>query len=141
MTGVSYQTRLYGFLKIEPPISWAEVRGDNHLLTREQGNRSCLLLLLTEDPPEDVAEGQLRRRYVSTISHHGSVTVSGNLVEQALQEILNRYGADRTVSGRIIAEGADFGDLWQLVVRDGRAVREQARIVWPDGSEEPVGDH
>ncbi len=35
-------------------------------------------------------------------------------------------------SGRLDCEGEQNGDMWRVVIRDGRAVKVKPRIVWPD---------
>lgn len=52
---------------------------------------------------------------------------------RTIVEELEKLG--RNVHGTIVAEGEETGDIWRLVVRGGKVVKEDTKIVWPDGSE------
>lgn len=40
-----------------------------------------------------------------------------------------------TFTGRLDCEGEENADMWRVVIRDGRAVRVEPRITWPEDAE------
>jgi hypothetical protein len=40
-----------------------------------------------------------------------------------------------TVTGALECVGEEMPDIWRVSVKDGVVTREEAKIIWPDGSE------
>lgn len=111
--GRSYTTAT-GEFRIEPPLTWAEIKNSPYL------------------PETD--EGTLTRRYADAIVPVTDEPYKGYEIIATVQKIIDAHPG-HTLSGRFDCEGEEAGDLWRLVVRDGRAVQVKPQIVWPEGSE------
>jgi hypothetical protein len=57
--------------------------------------------------------------------------------EDELREFVQRLSAKttRTVRGEFVGVGEEQPDVWRLRVKDNTVTREEARLVWPDGTE------
>jgi hypothetical protein len=53
-----------------------------------------------------------------------------------LTEFLHRKGV--AMVGTIVGSGEDPADIWRIVIKDGKAVKEMAEIRWPDGTKADV---
>ena len=56
---------------------------------------------------------------------------------QSEVETLAQYFASRDIrmNGEVVVYGEENGDIWRMNVVDNNAFRENAKVVWPDGSE------
>lgn len=57
-------------------------------------------------------------------------------LEQEARLLIERLRSlDMTVSGTVVVEGEENSDIWRLIFKDGKVVRENAKVTWPDGTE------
>lgn len=59
-----------------------------------------------------------------------SATRAHNLLDVVQQAIDSFPG--HTFTGHLHCEGEENADIWRVAIRDGRAVKVEPRIVWPD---------
>lgn len=85
-------------------------------------------------PPATEGDAFIVRRHATAVVAAMSHFSGYHLIEH-LQLIVDQWGEGRTFTGRIECSGPEGHDLWGVIVRDGRAVRVEPRIVWPDGTE------
>ena len=55
-------------------------------------------------------------------------------IDDEVKRLIEAVKAHTTVSGTIIGVGEEQPDIWRIVIKDNVATREEAQIVWPDGS-------
>lgn len=142
---MSYYTSLSGDIEIEPPLTWAEVKGDenrghtdvNNLLNNPGRNALRLVVAKYE---KETDEGVLEVREgvrIEGLASDPRAGREGEVARRELQEILDRYGSpDRTFDGVIEGSGEDPLDVWRLrAFLDGgrwRAIVDTPTIAWPN---------
>ncbi|AXH66277.1 hypothetical protein SEA_SATIS_116 [Streptomyces phage Satis] len=135
---MSYTATVTGFLTIEPPLKWSEIRESRFLLENQaDGSRDTDVVLDLDREEVETEEG------VSTI-----ITCSmavpcrrafdcRNLDEDTGLFVEEMKKLGRTVRGEMVAQPRDYGDggIWRVVVDEEGARKEMAKLQWPDGSE------
>lgn len=130
---MGYNTRYTGAIGIEPPLTWAEIKDSPYLPETAEDTWPDVKLRVIEQTTE-TDECTLTRRYADAIVPVTDEPYKGYEIIATVQKIIDAHPA-HTFSGRFDCEGEDAGDLWRLVVRDGRATKAEPQIVWPEGSE------
>lgn len=132
---MGYTTRFHGQIDIEPPIPWGQIRDCPFLPEISRGYGSGRdLMFVVEETERDTDDGTvIVRSAVAVVSTWEDEARGYHMVEH-LQELVDTF-PEHDFVGRLDCEGADPGDLWRLTVKDGRAVRVDPRIVWPDDEE------
>ncbi|MBA4865966.1 hypothetical protein H1V43_32405 [Streptomyces sp. PSKA54] len=130
---MGYITRVTGEFGITPPLTWTEIKSSPF----EPVGRGAYcaididLALRVEETSVDTEEGTLVRRTASAlVMPYIDEYRARDLIEQ-VQRCLDLFPG-HTFTGRLECEGEENTDLWRVVIRDGRAVRIEPRIVWPD---------
>lgn len=132
---MSYFTSIHGRITITPPLTWAQIKDSPYLKAnaRDRGLWPDALLDVTESTVQ-TDEGELtRREAVAIVPDEDSETSARTLIKD-VQAIIDASDGHE-FAGRFDCEGEQNSDIWRLVIRDRRAVRVDARIVWPEGSE------
>lgn len=130
---MSYTTHVTGQFAITPPLSWNEIKNSpfEPIGRRAYGTVDIDLTLRIDEETVDTDEGQLVRRTASAlVMPHIDEYRARGLVEQ-VQRCLDLFPG-HTFTGRLECEGEENTDLWRVVIGNGRAVRIEPRIVWPD---------
>lgn len=135
---MGYTTRVRGEFTIEPPLTWNEIKESPFIfpsalgrLVREYRADELDLALRVNETTVETEEGTLVRRTAPTlVMREIDEYRAHNLVEQ-VQQCIDLFPG-HTFTGRLDCEGEENTDQWRVIVRDGRAVRIQPRIVWPD---------
>jgi hypothetical protein len=128
---VSYNIRFTGEISIDPPIPADDVLNAGFIEPGGYGDRDVAVKVI--EAPVEGMPGAYRRLVVAIVPSISSYTAYAAV--DHIQEIVTRWGADRTFTGRLQGAGEEAGDLFRIEVQDGRAVEVRPRIVWPDGSE------
>jgi hypothetical protein len=131
---MGYNTYFTGQIRIEPPLSWAEIRDSEFLPDRAWDNGFTVKLNVVEETVE-TDDGTLARRWADAIVPVTDDRYKAYDIVAHVQRLVDRYGNSHAFTGRLDAAGEDAGDLWRLTVRDGRAVKIQPQLVWPDDPE------
>lgn len=130
---MGYTTHVTGEFAIEPPLTWNEIK-DSPFEPVGRGQYCALdidLVLRVEETSVDTDEGTLvRRSGTALVMRELDEYRAHNLTEQ-VQRCIDLFPG-HTFTGRLDCEGEENTDLWRVVIRDGRAVRVEPRIVWPD---------
>lgn len=126
---MGYESRHHGEIAITPPLTWAEIR-----FPRSPG----------------LQDVRLRLNEAFTDAETGRTTVvTAVAIEPATQDAFNGYGIEAEIqavidahlshefTGAIYADGPE-GNHWRYRVVGRAVVREEPRLVWPDG--DPVAD-
>jgi hypothetical protein len=135
---MGYITRFSGELAIEPPLTWAEIRDSDFSPDHFEANRLDVKIRV-EEVTVDTVEGQMIRRSGGALIPAYEDEMRGYDIVEHVQRFIDTYGPAHSLTGRFDCEGEEAGDIWRLVVHDGRAVKVTPRIVWPDGTEEVGG--
>lgn len=130
---MGYNTRYTGAIGIEPPLTWAEIKDSPYLPETAEDTWPDVKLRVIEQTTE-TDEGTLTRRYADAIVPVTDESYKGYEIIATVQKIIDAHPG-HTFSGRFDCEGEEAGDLWRLVVRDGRATKVEPQIIWPEGSE------
>lgn len=129
---MGYNTRVTGEIAITPPLTWAEFKDspfNTSSIDAYDGLKEVKFRIV--ETHVDTDEGTLTRiTATALIPASEEEQKFYNLVVHVNQAIAAFPG--HTFTGRFDCEGEETGDLWRVVIRDGRAVRVEPRIVWPD---------
>ncbi|MEU9333188.1 DUF6205 family protein [Streptomyces sp. NPDC048290] len=131
---MGYITRVDGEFAITPPLTWNEIKSSPFTQPGREGLWGALKIdlgLRVDETSTDTDDGPLLRRSASAlVMPHIDEYRDRGLVEQ-VQRCIDLFPG-HTFTGRLDCEGEENTDLWRVVIRDGRAVRVEPRIVWPD---------
>jgi hypothetical protein len=128
---MGYYTRVDGEIRIEPPLTWAEIKDNPSIPDTPGGRAEYDVRLRIDEETVDTNEGQLTRKTCSALVPSWDDSFKAyNLIEH-VQAMIDAFPG-HTFTGRLDCEGEESGDLWRVVVRDGRAVKVTPRIVWLD---------
>lgn len=123
---MGYNTTVSGKIRITPPLAWGEIKGSPFLSDDDMSVR-----LDVEVETVDTPDGELLRRTAyELIPATDEAFKAYHLIEHVQQAIDAFPGHNFT--GRLHCEGEEAGDLWRVVIRDGRAAEVRPQIVWPD---------
>jgi hypothetical protein len=129
---MGYYTTVEGEIAIEPPLAWSEFK-DSRFNSRSldtYDGMSNIKLRVNEETVE-TDEGQLvRLTATALVPAWGESSKYYYLVEH-IQQAIDAFPG-HTFTGRLECSGEDAGDLWRVVIRDGRAVKIQPQLVWPE---------
>ncbi|MEV4227264.1 DUF6205 family protein [Streptomyces bobili] len=128
---MGYYTSVTGEIRIEPPLTWAEIKS-NPLLPETEGGRSEYdVRLRIDEETVETDEGQMIRKTCSALVPAWDDSFKAYHLIEHVQFMVDTFPG-HTFSGRLDCEGEENGDLWRVVIRDGRAEKVTPRIVWPD---------
>lgn len=121
---MGYEARFTGEIGIDPPLTWAELDGDDSPVHT--------LRDLRVSTHEEVTSTATARMSVITGRAVTAAfgTFAGYGMKEELQSLVDAFGAGR-FTGHIEAVGEE-GDRWRLAVRDGEAVQVYPQITWPE---------
>lgn len=128
---MGYYTHFDGEIRIDPPLTWIEIR--NSAWAPGGNSRWDVKLRITEETVE-TEDGSLTRRQADALVPLSDEGYKGYSILEHVQAAIAAFPG-HTFSGRFDCEGDDAGDIWRLVVRNGRAEKIEPRIVWPDDEE------
>lgn len=131
---MGYNTCFSGEITITPPLTWREIKDSPWLPERAKADYADVKFKLDEQTIE-TDDGQVIRRHAVALVPLTDEEYKGYDIVETVQKILDSYRDGHTFTGRFDCEGEQTGDMWRLVVRDGRAVKVEPRIVWPDDSD------
>lgn len=122
---MGYTTSVGGEISIEPPLTWREFKDSPFAGTDKD------VAFHVEEKTVDTDDGPLTRKAATAIVSTWEDSYKAYHLVEHVQEVIDAFPG-HTFTGRLECEGEDTGDLWRVVVRDGRAVKVTPRIVWPD---------
>jgi hypothetical protein len=127
---MGYESHWTGEVRIQPPLSWAEIRA-----VKSPGLHDVKLRLHEET--EDTPTGQIRNVTAIAVQPATSGAFNGYSIQKELQALVDAHRSHE-FTGSIEARPLDPGGTpWRYVIRDRRVVRQEPRIVWTD---EEAGD-
>lgn len=133
---MGYTTSFDGEFTIVPPLTWAETKASPFEEERAKSRNVDVKIRVEETECETDDGIVIHRAGVALLPTWDEEMRGYNIVEH-VQRFLDEH-PDHTLSGRLDCRGEGAGDLWRLEIHDGRAVKVQPRIIWPDGTEEAM---
>ena len=128
---MGYSSRLYGEIRISPPLKWSEFR-DLDIYTNDERDRLLRLRVSELTTNTEVGEVVIRTAVAIEDTLEGESRKCYSL-EEELAVIAQTFPM-REFSGHVIRAGEENGDIERLTIVNGRLVTEQAILTWPDGS-------
>ncbi|WP_037870708.1 DUF6205 family protein [Streptomyces sp. SPB074] len=128
---MGYITLVTGELRITPPLTWPEIRASEY--APGEPHRHDLVLLVREETVQ-TEEGPLLRRTAHALALRPIEEYRAYTLVKDVQAAIDAHPG-HTFTGYLSCEGEETGDLWRVVIKDGRAVEVRPRIVWPDEEE------
>ncbi|MFK0062661.1 DUF6205 family protein [Streptomyces werraensis] len=122
---MGYNTSVTGEIRIEPPLSWREFK-DSPFTGQDMDVK-----LRIDAETVDTDDGPLMRKTASAIVPAWEDSYKAYKLIEHVQQVIDAFPG-HTFTGRLECEGEENTDIWRVIVRDGRALRIEPRIVWPD---------
>ncbi|MEV8353151.1 DUF6205 family protein [Streptomyces niveus] len=128
---MGYITHVTGEFAITPQLTWTEIKDSPYSPIPPAGDDRLELVLRVDEVTVDTDDGPLLRRTASALvmSEIDEYRAYGLL--DAVQAAVDAFPGHEW-SGRLECEGEENSDMWRVIIRDGRALKIEPRIVWPD---------
>jgi len=141
---MSYEQRMRGEIRITPPVTWDEYKSTT--LHRGEGSYPYPIMLRMEravpvpGAPKPPAHGG--PEFVATALYPaGEAYGITETMETAVPAFVEALSGTHTFTGYLIRHGEEQGDVERYSVRNGVLVSEEARLVWPDGTDVAHDDY
>ncbi|MER5750680.1 DUF6205 family protein [Streptomyces sp. NPDC002088] len=128
---MGYTTHVRGEFTIEPPLTWPEFKDSRFAPDNITSSYDPSLVLRVSEESVDTDEGPLLKRTATALVMREIDEYRERGLVDEVQAAVDSFPG-HTFTGRLECEGEENTDLWRVIVRDGRAVRIEPRIVWPD---------
>ncbi|MFK0018248.1 DUF6205 family protein [Streptomyces sp. NPDC090798] len=128
---MSYTTHVRGEFAIEPPLAWSEFNESKFAPENVANSYTPSLILRVSEERVDTEDGVFFRRTATALVMREIDEYRERGLVEEVQAAVDSFPG-HAFTGRLECEGEENTDLWRVVVRDGRAVRVEPRIVWPD---------
>jgi hypothetical protein len=126
---MGHYTTVEGEIAITPPLTWSELK-DSPFARATNPTLRDVRLVVTEEQVDTPEGPLLRRSAAALVPAYADGYKAYHLVEHVQQAIDAFPG--HAFTGRLDCSGEEAGDVWRVVVRDGRALEVRPQIVWPD---------
>lgn len=128
---MGYTTRVTGEFAIEPPLAWPEFKDSEFAPHNITCSYEPDLILRVAEESVDTPDGPLLKRTATALVMRQIEEYRAYHLLEQVQQAVDAFPG-RTFAGRLECKGEEPGDLWRVVVHDGRATEVRPRIVWPD---------
>ena len=128
---MGYTTHVDGEFAIEPPPTWNEFKDSEFAPHNAKNSWEPSLILRVTEESVDTDEGPLLKRTATALVMREIDEYRERGLVAEVQKAIDSFPG-HTFTGRLECEGEENTDLWRVIVRNGRAVRVEPRIVWPD---------
>jgi hypothetical protein len=128
---MGYTTHVVGEFVITPPLTWAEFKDSRFAPHNIDDAWEPSLILRVDEDTVDTDEGPLLRRTATALAMREISEYRAHGLVDEVQSAIDAFPG-HTFTGRLDCEGEEDTDIWRVVIRDSRAVKVKARIVWPD---------
>lgn len=132
---MGYVTHADGFISIEPPLTWGQIKESPFLPEGYGfGNEDCDIALVITEVSVETDEGILVVRTAPKVQQRHAEEPRNNSIEAHLQALVDAFPGHE-FTGRFNMEGEDSGDLWRVKVIGRKVRRFDPTFVWPEESE------
>ena len=131
---MSYTTHVTGEFAITPPLTWAEFQESRFAPHNVALSYEPSLILRVDEDTVDTDEGPLLRRTATALVMREIDEYRERGLVEEVQAAIDAFPG-HAWSGLLECYGEANTAMWRVVIRDGRAVRVEPEIVWPDGSD------
>jgi len=128
---MGYTTRVDGEFAITPPLTWNEFKDSEFAPDNAKSGWEPSLILRVDEDSVDTDEGPLLRRTATALVMREIDEYRERGLVDEVQKAIDSFPG-HTFTGRLDCEGEENTDMWRVAIRDGRAVKVEPRIVWPD---------
>lgn len=130
---MGYLTQITEAIYVTPIVPWSKIKDTPFRpeCFNEKNWRTFVFDVQEEEVETD--EGTLTRKIATRIICGTQDQLKAYHAEEHLQELVDHLGPDFAYSGRFEGYGEENGDMWRLHVRNGKVVKTEPSIVWPDG--------
>lgn len=128
---MGYTTYVTGEFAITPPLTWNEFKDSPFAPHNAKSRYEPSLILRVNEDSVDTDEGPLLRRTATALVMRQIDEYRERGLVAEVQSAIDAFPG-HSWSGRLECEGEENTDMWRVIVRNGRAVRVEPRIVWPD---------
>lgn len=128
---MGYRTHVTGEFAIEPPLTYAEFKDSRFAPENAKNSYTPALILRVDEQMVEKDDGVFLRRTATALVMREIDEYRAHGLLDEVQAAIDAFPG-HTFTGRLNCEGEENTDLWRVVVRDGRALRIEPRIVWPD---------
>lgn len=130
---MSYTTRVTGEFAITPPLGWPEFKDSRFAPHNLTSRYTPSLVLRVNEESVDTPEGLLLRRTAAALVMREIDEYRENGLVEEVQGVVDAFPGHE-FTGRLDCEGEENSDVWRVRVKNGRVVRVDPEIVWPDES-------
>jgi hypothetical protein len=128
---MGYTTYVTGEFAITPPLTWNEFKDSPFAPHNVKSGWEPSLILRVDEDSVDTDEGPLLKRTADAlVMREISEYRERGLVDEVQSAIDSFPG--HTWYGLLECEGEENTDMWRVAIRNGRAVRVDPEIVWPN---------
>jgi hypothetical protein len=127
-----------GFLTIEPPLKWSEIRESPFFVNNQSKPSEDTDVILYVEEEETETEAGRSVVITSSVAIPCRPAFDCRALEEWTKLFVKAMKAiGRSVCGVMIVQPRDFGDggVWRVIVDGGGVRKEDAKYMWPDGSE------
>ncbi|MCX4703918.1 DUF6205 family protein [Streptomyces sp. NBC_01373] len=128
---MGYTTHVTGEFAIEPSLTWNEFKDSEFAPHNITDSYDPELILRVNETSVDTDDGPLLKRTATALVMREIDEYRAYDLLDQVQKAVDSFPG-HTFIGRLDCEGEQSADLWRVVLRDGRAVKVEPRIVWPD---------
>lgn len=132
---MGYITHVRGEFGITPPLTWNEFKDSPFSPFPPAGDARIELVLRVDEETIETDDGPLLRRTASALVMSEIDEYRAHGLLELVQRAVDAFPG-HSFTGRLDCEGEENTDLWRVIVRDGRALRIEPRIVWPEDGDQ-----
>lgn len=128
---MSYTTHVTGEFAITPPPTWPEFKDSRFAPDNVKNSYDPSLILRVNEESVDTDEGPLLKRTATALVMREIDEYRERGLVEEVQSAIDAFPG-HTFTGRLECEGEENTDIWRVAVRNGRAVKVEPQIIWPD---------
>lgn len=128
---MSYTTHVIGGFTITPPLTWPEFENSPFAPHNITSSYDPDIALRVTEEKVNTAEGPLMRRTATALVMREIDEYRERALVEHVQRAVTSFPGHE-FSGYLECEGEENTDMWRVYVKDGRAVRVDPEIVWPE---------
>lgn len=137
---MSYEGSVNGLFDIEPPLNWSEIKKSRFYLADKPGSRDDPGVVLGVERSEVETDDGVSILFTSKVAIPWRESFDCRNLKQDVEALVAEMKEiGRTVKGQMVVDGEWAGDLWRVVADENGVRKENARFLWPDGTEVSIG--